>query len=95
MLSVGHDIGGGDVRIGTDVLDELAYITAAQTLLLAFGQAAGIAYDAALAAAERNIHDGTFHVIHIESARMVSTVSWGWNLMPPFAGPLASLCCIR
>ena len=36
-----------------------------------------------------------FQVIHIESARTVSIVSWGWKRMPPLLGPRASLCCTR
>ncbi len=36
-----------------------------------------------------------FHVIHIERARTVSTVSCGWNRIPPFPGPRASLCWQR
>ncbi len=33
-----------------------------------------------------------FQVIHIDRARTVSIVSIGWNRMPPFPGPRASLC---
>ena len=36
-----------------------------------------------------------FQVIHIERARTVSTVSCGWNRMPPLLGPRASLCWTR
>ena len=36
-----------------------------------------------------------FHVIHMERARTVSTVSCGWKRMPPFDGPRASLCWTR
>ncbi len=34
-----------------------------------------------------------FHVIQAASALTVSSVSCGWNLIPPFVGPLASLYC--
>jgi hypothetical protein len=33
-----------------------------------------------------------FQVIHIASARTVSSVSWGWKRIPPLLGPRASLC---
>ncbi len=36
-----------------------------------------------------------FQVIHMASARTVSTVSCGWKRMPPLQGPRASLCCTR
>ncbi len=33
-----------------------------------------------------------FQVIHMDKARTVLIVSWGWKRIPPFPGPLASLC---
>ena len=36
-----------------------------------------------------------FQVIHMDRARTVSTVSWGWKRIPPLAGPRASLCWMR
>ena len=36
-----------------------------------------------------------FQVIHMASARTVSSVSCGWKRMPPLAGPRASLCWTR
>ena len=36
-----------------------------------------------------------FQVIHMASARTVSSVSCGWKRMPPLEGPRASLCCTR
>ena len=36
-----------------------------------------------------------FQVIHMDRARTVSMVSWGWKRMPPLQGPRASLCWTR
>jgi len=36
-----------------------------------------------------------FQVIHMDRARTVSIVSWGWKRMPPLQGPRASLCWQR
>src|SRR5512141_173177 len=58
VLGVGHDVGGGDVAEGADVLGQDPDPAAAETLLLALAEVMRVANDAALAAAERDVHDG-------------------------------------
>ena len=57
-LVVGVDVGRRDVLLGTDRVDDLGDVAARQRLELAPRHARGIADDAALAAAERDVRDG-------------------------------------
>jgi hypothetical protein len=60
VLAGGHDVGGGHVGHGTDVPGELAHPASADLLLLALREVVGVADDAALAAAERDVHHRAF-----------------------------------
>jgi hypothetical protein len=58
VLGAGHDVGGGDVAEVADVLGDGPDPAAAKPFLLAGAEVVGVADDAALAAAERDIDDG-------------------------------------
>ena len=55
-LLVGVDVGSGHVLLRADELDELSGVAAGQALQFAARHVLGIADDAALGAAERNVH---------------------------------------
>ena len=55
---MGHDVGGRHVLQGADQLGDLAHPAAADLLLLAVGELAGIADHAALAAAQGDVDHG-------------------------------------
>jgi hypothetical protein len=57
---VGADVGGGDVLLGADFVDDLARVAARQPLELAARELLRIADDAALGAAERQAHQRAF-----------------------------------
>src|SRR5262249_5125060 len=59
-LRVGVDVGGRHVLFGADRVDDLGDVTARERFDLALGHLRGIADDAALAAAERDVRDGAF-----------------------------------
>ena len=56
-LIVGVDVGRRDVFLGADRVDDLRDVAAGERLELAAGHARGVADDAALAAAERDVGD--------------------------------------
>ena len=72
VLGVGHDVGRRDVPEGADVLGDGPDPAPAQPFLLPLAEVVRVADDAALAAAERDVHDGALpgHP-HGESAHRV------------------------
>src|SRR4030042_3089319 len=58
MLGAGHDVRRGDVAEIADVLGEGPDPAAAEPFLLARAEVVGVADDATLAAAERDVDDG-------------------------------------
>ena len=59
-LRVGADVGGGDVLLGADLVDDLARVAPGQPLLLTDREQLRITDDAALRTAERQAHQGAF-----------------------------------
>jgi hypothetical protein len=59
VLGVGHDVGGRDVTEIADVVGQDPDPAAAEPFLLARAEVVRVADDAALAAAEGDVHDGT------------------------------------
>ena len=94
-LCVRAYIGGGDVLLGADLVDDLARVAPGRALELTRREGLRVDDHAALRAAERNPDEAHFQVIRIESALTSSTVTSGWYRMPPFDGPRAMLWMTR
>jgi len=60
MLRIGHDIGGGNVPDGTDVLSHGPDPAPAEAFLLPRAEVVRVADDAPFSASERNVHNGAF-----------------------------------
>ncbi len=96
VLGVGHDVGGGDVaaagrRSSRSGGSSRGRCAPAPGRLRSCGSqmTPPLPPPSGMSTTEH------FQVIHMDRARTVSIVSWGWKRMPPLQGPRASLCWQR